>query len=69
MSCLNYVFVYGFRQVIRSARRFYFVGVLLFCDNLQTHLAVLLLGRVLLIGTIRYLLLHWYMVDNHQMTR
>ena len=38
MLCLNNVFVYGFRQVIiRSARRFYFVGALLFCDNLQTH--------------------------------
>ena len=64
MSCLNYVFVYGFRQVlIGSTRRFYFVGELLFCDKLQTHLGALLLGRVLLIGTLRYIFLaltHWY---------
>ena len=49
----NYVFVYGFRQVlIRSAGRFYFVGALLFCDNLQTHMGALLLGKALLIGTL-----------------
>ena len=41
-------------SVIRSAGRFYFVGALLFCDNLQIHLGALLLGRVLLIGTLRY---------------
>ena len=53
MSCLNYLFVYGFRQVlIRSARRFYFVGALLFCDNFQTHLGTLLFGRALLMGTL-----------------
>ena len=56
MSWLNYVSVYGFHQVlIRSAGRFYFVGALLFCDNLQTHLGAHLLGRALLIGTFRYL--------------
>ena len=56
MSCLNYVYVYGFREVLtRSARCFYFLESLLFCDNLQTHLGVLLLGRVLLIGTLRYI--------------
>ena len=59
MSCLNYVFVYGFRQVlIRSAGRFYFVGVVLFCENLQTHLGAILLGRALLIGTL------WYFDSN-----
>ena len=45
MSCLNYVFVYVFRQVIRSAGNFYFVGLLLqtvFCDNLQTNLGAFL---------------------------
>ena len=43
------IFVYGFHQVlIRSTARFYFVG-LLFSDNLQTHLGVLLLG------TLRYI--------------
>ena len=47
--------VYEFRQVrIRGARRFYFVGALLFHDNVQTHLGALLLGRVLLIGTLQY---------------
>ena len=55
MSCLRSVFMYGFCQVlIRSAGRFYFVGALLFCDNWQTHLGVLLSGRALLIGTLRY---------------
>ena len=55
MSCLNYVFVYGFRQVLnRSAGRFSFVGALLFCNNLQNHFGALLLGRALLIGTLRY---------------
>ena len=34
--------------------RFYFVGALLFFDNLHTHLGALLLGRALLIGTSRY---------------
>ena len=54
MSCLNYVFVYGFHQVlIRSAGRFYFVRALLFCDNLQTHLGALLLARAVLMGTLR----------------
>ena len=56
MSCLNYmyVFVHGLRQVlIRSTGRFYFVGVLLSYDNLQTHLGALLLGRALLIDTLR----------------
>ena len=58
MLCLNYVFVYGFSQVlIRSARHFYFVGALLFCDNLHTHLGALLLGRLLLIGRLQYLFL------------
>ena len=39
MPCLNYVFVYGIRQVlIRSTGCFYFVGALLCCDNLQTDL-------------------------------
>ena len=53
MSCLNDVFVYGFIKVhIRSTQCFYFVGVLLFCDNMQTHLGALLLGRALLIGTL-----------------
>ena len=33
---------------------FYFVWVLLFCDNLQTLLGLLLLGRALLIGTLLY---------------
>ena len=48
-------FVYGFRQVlVRSAGRFYFVGALLFFDKLQTHLRALLLGRALIIGTLRY---------------
>ena len=37
--------------IIRSAGHFYFVWALLFCDNLQTHLGTLLLGRALLIGT------------------
>ena len=56
MSCLNYAFVYAFRQVpIRSTGCFYFVGALLFCDDLQTHFGALLLGRVLQIGTLRYL--------------
>ena len=51
MSCLNYVSVYGFHHVlIRSAGCFYFVGDLLFCDNLQTHLGALL------IGTLRYVI-------------
>ena len=62
MSCLNYlhVFVYGFRQdLIRSAGCFYFVGALLFCDILQTHLGAFLLGRVLLIGTLRYIMIHY----------
>ena len=55
IPCLNYAFVYGFCQVlIRSAGRFYIVGALLFYDNLQTHLGALLLGRVLLIGTLQY---------------
>ena len=55
MLCLNHVFVCGFCQVlIRSARYFYFVGALLFCDNLQTDLGVLLLGRALLLGTLQY---------------
>ena len=54
MSCLNYVFVYGFCQVlIRCVRCFNFVGALLFCDKLQTHLEALLLSRVLLIGTLQ----------------
>ena len=51
--CLNYVGVYGFRQVlIRNARRFNFVGALLYCDNLQTDVGALLLGRALLIETL-----------------
>ena len=55
---LNYVFVCEFCQdIIRSAGRFYFVGSPLFCDKLQTHLGALLLGRVLLIGTLWYM---WY---------
>ena len=53
--CLNYVFVYGFRQVlVKSAGRFYFVGALLLCDNLQIHLGALLLVRAFLIGALRY---------------
>ena len=57
MSCLTYMFVYGFRQfLIRSAGRYYFGGTLLFSDNLQTHLGALLLSRVLLIGKLRYLI-------------
>ena len=60
MLCLNYVFLYGFHQVlIRSAGHFYFVGARQFCDNLQTHLGALLLGRVLLIETLRYFQLHF----------
>ena len=52
---ISYVFVYGFHQVlIRSTWCFYFVGALLFCDNLQNDLGALLLGRALLIGTLRY---------------
>ena len=55
MLFLNHVFVYIFAKVrIRRARCFYFVGALPFCDNMQTHLGALLLGRVLLIGTLRY---------------
>ena len=54
MLCLNHVFVYGFCQVLfRSTGCFYFVAALLFCDNLQNHLGVLLLGRALLIGKLR----------------
>ena len=50
-----HVFVYGFRQnPNRSVGRFYFVGALLFFDNLQTHLGALLFGRVLRIGTLWY---------------
>ena len=56
MSCLNYVLVYGFcKDRIRSAGRFYFVRALLFCDNLQTHFGALLLGRALLMETLRYM--------------
>ena len=55
MLFLNHVFVYIFAKVrIRRARCFYFVGALLFCDNMQTHLGALLLGRALLIGTLWY---------------
>ena len=50
-AVFNCVCVYEFREVrIRGARRFYFVGALLFRDNVQTHL-----GRALLIGTLRYM--------------
>ena len=58
LSGMNYifVFVYGFHQIlIRSTGRFHFVGVLLFCDSLQTHLVALLLGKALLIELLRNL--------------
>ena len=52
---LNCACVYEFHKIcIRGARRFYFVGVQLFRDNVQTHLGALLLGRGLLIGTLQY---------------
>ena len=36
---LNWACVYEFCEArIRGARRFYFVGALLFCDNVQTQL-------------------------------
>ena len=39
MSCLSHVFVYWFVKVrTRRARCFCFVGALLFCNNIQTHL-------------------------------
>ena len=58
MSCLNNVFVYGFRKVrISRARRFYCVGALLFCDNSQTIWRALLLDRALPNGTLRHVVL------------
>ena len=69
IPCLNYAFVYGFCLVlIRSAGRFYFVGALPFYENLQTHLGALLLGRVLLIGTLQYFrifaLSNWFLASQ-----
>ena len=50
------VFGYRFRQVlIKRAGHFCFVGALLFCDKLQTHLGALLSGRALVIGTLQYI--------------
>ena len=55
-AMFNCACVYEFCKVrIRGVWHFYFVGVLLFCDNVETYLGALLLGRVLLIGTLRYL--------------
>ena len=54
-AMFNCACVYEFRKVcIRGAQRFYFVGALLFLDNVQTHLGTLLLGRALLIRTLPY---------------
>ena len=51
----NCACVYAFCEVpIKGAQRFYFVGALLFCDNVQTHLGVLLLGMALLKETLWY---------------
>ena len=67
---LNCACAYEFCKAhIRGARHFYFVGALLFGDNVKTHLGTLLLGRALLIGTLRYhlktIILKWtFMIDN-----
>ena len=59
VPCFNCACAYEFRKVcIRGARCFYFVGALLFCDIVQTHLEGVLLGRVILIGTLRYLFIY-----------
>ena len=55
----NCVCLYEFHKIhIRGTRHFYFVGALLFRDHVQTHLGALLLGRVLLIGTLRYMYIY-----------
>ena len=62
--------MYEFRKVrIRGARRFYFLGPLLFRDNVQTHLGALLLGGGLLIGTLRYISLCYVNQFQHASNR
>ena len=61
--CMNFIKLYEKHLALRHLLGcFYFVGMLLIYDNLQSLCRAFLLGRMLIIGTIEYIfnsLSHW----------